>query len=313
MGEACRRGPTETMCFRCSCHGAIGVALAFAGVLQMILIAIAPPLASAMPWPACNSTITGNYTSNSTYDAYLRLVAAALPRNVSTSPTLFAISATGMAPDTVYALGQCSGDQSASACHDCITSAFGAAQRLCPNNKGAAIFYDTCRLGFSDRDFLVSRTNLQDQEVDLYNGQNVTSKLVAQFNATAYELLSCMAEYIGTLDSSANNFLTATIPFDVTYPVIYGMVSCTPDLTPGQCHGCLDAVIAEFPEKFIPNTKGARIAGLRCLARYEVYPFYNSSTMLQLPGNDQGMLPCVFPAGLFLLLLPLIIIIIIFA
>ncbi|XP_066381161.1 cysteine-rich receptor-like protein kinase 10 [Miscanthus floridulus] len=288
MGVACRRGPTETMWFRGGRHGAVAVALAAAGVLQMILIAIAPPLASAMPWPACNSTITGNYTSNSTYDANLRLVAAALPSNVSTSPTLFAISVTGTAPDTVYALGQCSGDQSASACHDCIASAFGAAQRLCPNNKGAAIFYDTCRLGFSDRDFLASRTNLQDQEVDLYNGQNVSSAVVAQFNATAYKLLGRMAEYIVTMDSSANNFLTATIPFDVTYPVIYGMVSCTPDLTPRQCRGCLDAVIAEFPGQFISNTKGARIAGLRCLARYEVYPFYNGSTMLQLPGNDEA-------------------------
>lgn len=39
---------------------------------------------------------------------------------------------------------------------------------------------------------------------------------------------------------------------------------------------------------FIPNTKGARITGLRCSLRYEVYPFYNGASMLQLGGTPAG-------------------------
>jgi len=245
-------------------------------------------LVAGIPWEACNSTITGNYTANSTYGGNLRLVAAALPGNVSMSPTLFARAVIGTAPDIVYALGQCSGDQSAAACHDCINASFAAAQKLCPFNKGAAIFYDTCLIGFSGQDFLASTTNSDDQELQLYNAQNVTSDGAARFNATAYELLNAMAEHMVTTNSE-EKFLTGTIGFDdATYPNIYGMASCTSDLTPGQCRGCLDAAIAEMPRVFIPNTKGARIAGLRCIVRYEVYRFYNGSTMLQLPGTHAG-------------------------
>lgn len=247
-----------------------------------LLIALTLPLAAAIPWPACNSS-TGNYTANSAYGGNLRLVTAALPGNVSSSATLFATAATGTAPNTVYALGQCGGDQSATACRDCIAASFEQAQKMCPYNKRVAIFYDTCLVGFSDQDFLASTTNSDNQEVFLYNGQNVTSN-VTQFNATAYELLSSMAAYIGTtMDNSSKKFLTGSIAFDAAYPFIYGMTSCNPDLTPGQCRGCLDAAIAEMPQQFIPNTKGARIAGLRCIVRYEVYRFFNGSTMLQLP------------------------------
>ncbi|TVU33196.1 hypothetical protein EJB05_24984, partial [Eragrostis curvula] len=221
------------------------LALAVAGLLLVALT----PLAAGMPWPACGGNTTGNYTANSTYGygGNLRLVAAALPSNVSTSPALFATAATGAEPNMVYALRQCRGDQDASACRDCIAAAFGNAQRLCPDKRVAAVFYDVCQIGFSDRDFLTSTTNSDDQE-----------------------------------------FLTGAIAFDAAYPNIYGMASCTPDLTPGECRGCLDATIAEFPQQFPPNTKGARITGLRCALRYEVYPFYNGTGMLQLPVSQAG-------------------------
>lgn len=250
-----------------------------------LLIALAP-LAAGMPWPVCSNS-TGNYTANSTYQANLGLVAAALPTNVSTSSGLFAIARTGAPPNEVHAVGVCRGDQDASVCHACITAAFVNAQKLCPYDKGIAIFYDACLLGFSDRDLLVSPTNSEDEEVQLYNAQNITADLVGPFNTTVYELLNGMAEYVATV-SSTRKFVTGAITFDTTYPNIYGMAWCTPDLTPGQCRGCLASTIAEMPRVFIPNTKGARITGLRCSLRYEVYPFYNGTTMLQLGGSPAG-------------------------
>ncbi|EES08788.1 cysteine-rich receptor-like protein kinase 10 [Sorghum bicolor] len=271
-------------------------------VAGLLLIALTLPLTAAIPWPACGNSSTGNYTTNSAYGRNLRQVAASLPGNVSSSATLFATAVTGTAPSTVYALGQCGGDQSAAACRDCIAASFEQAYKMCPGgNKRVAIFYDTCLLGFSDQDFLASTTNSDDQSVFLENGLNVTSDsddVAHQFNATAYELLGTMAAYIGaTMDEGGNSsnklkFLTGSIAFDAAYPLIYGLTSCNPDMTPGQCRGCLDASIAEMPQKFYPNTKGARIAGLRCVARYEVYRFFNGSIMLQLPlpppGNQDG-------------------------
>ncbi|CAD6256541.1 unnamed protein product [Miscanthus lutarioriparius] len=253
----------------------------YAYAVAGLLIALTLALASGMPWPAC-STSTGNYTANSTFEGNLLLVAAALPGNVSMSPTLFANATTGTAPYTVYAIGQCIGYQRPTACSECIAASFEQAQKLCPYNKRVAIFYDTCLLGFSDQDFLVSRTNLQDQEVELYNGQNITSKDVDQFSASAFKLLNAMADHVATANLQ-DKFVYGSIGFDAAYPFIYGMVSCTPDLEPWECRGCLSSAIAEMPHDFILNTKGARIAGLRCTVRYEVYRFYNSSTVFQLP------------------------------
>ncbi|CAD6256433.1 unnamed protein product [Miscanthus lutarioriparius] len=231
-----------------------------------LLIALTPPLAAGIPWPACSSS-SGTYTANSTYGGNLRLVAVALPNNVSTSPTLFAIATTGTAPNTVYTIGQCIGEQSATACHDCIATSFEQAQKMCPYNRRVAIFYDTCLLGFSEQDLLVSPTNLQDQEVLLYNGQNITSNEVDQFSTSAFKLLNAMADYVATADLQ-NKFVSGAIGFDAAYPNIYGMVSCSADLEPWECRGCLSAAIALMPNQFIPNTKGARILGLRCTVRY---------------------------------------------
>lgn len=255
-----------------------------------LLIALAP-LAAGVPWEVCSNT-TGNYTANSAYQ-----VAAALPTNVSTSSGLFAVARSGAAPNEVHAVGVCRGDQDASACHACITSAFVDSQKLCPYDKGIAIFYDICLVGFSDRDLLVFPTNSQDEEVRLHNSQNITADLVGPFNTTVYELLNGMAEYVANVNST-RKFVTGAIAFDTTYPNIYGMAWCTPDLTPGQCRGCLASTIAQMPQVFLPNTKGARITGLRCSLRYEVYPFYNGASMLQLGGAPPGvgvfLIPWVF-------------------
>lgn len=63
------------------------------GVVGLLLAALTPPQAAGMIWGVCgNSSGENYYTANSTFAGNLRLVAAALPSNVSTSPTLFAIS-----------------------------------------------------------------------------------------------------------------------------------------------------------------------------------------------------------------------------
>ncbi|GJM90685.1 hypothetical protein PR202_ga06988 [Eleusine coracana subsp. coracana] len=269
------------------------VALAVAGLLVALT-----PLASGIPWAApCDGNTTGNYTSNSVYATNLRAVAAALPTNVSATPALFATAAAGASPNKVYALGQCRGDQDATACRDCIAAAFGNAPRLCPEKKAAAVFYDVCQIGFSDRDFLASTTNSADQEVQFINAQNVSADIVGRFNATAYELFHAMADYVAgassTTTSSPKRFVTAAVGFDdATYPKIYGVASCTPDLTSGQCRGCLAEAIDEYSQEFPHNAKGARITGMRCALRYEVYPFYNGTSMLQLPGTQAGV--CFF-------------------
>ncbi|CAD6256449.1 unnamed protein product [Miscanthus lutarioriparius] len=94
-----------------------------------------------------------------------------------------------------------------------------------------------------------------DQEVLLYNGQNITSNEVDQFSTSAFKLLNAMADYVATADLQ-NKSVSGAIGFDAAYSNIYGMVSCSADLEPWECRGCLSVAIAQMPHEFILNTKG---------------------------------------------------------
>uniref|UniRef100_A0A0E0QBL0 Protein kinase domain-containing protein n=1 Tax=Oryza rufipogon TaxID=4529 RepID=A0A0E0QBL0_ORYRU len=258
--------------------------VAIAGLLTAALA----PLAASYPWGACD--VSSNYTASSAFQENLRALAATLPGNVSSSPDLFAAATAGAAPDTVYALALCPpfDNQNVSGCHACVKSGFADAQKLCPFNRGVTIVYNPCIFSFYGRDILNSSTNPKDQEVMLYNAQNVTVPNVGDFNRATYELLNGTADYAAR---AARRFATGEISFDATYPRIYGMAWCTPDMAPRRCRACLAAAIAEMPGSFIPNTQGARIAGARCTVRFEVYPFYNGSGMVQMTASAPAAVP----------------------
>lgn len=78
--------------------------------------------AAAYPWQVCGTA--ANFTANSTYQANLGLLATALPKNISSSPDLFATTMVGAAPDQVWALVLCRGDANATACSGCVSMAF---------------------------------------------------------------------------------------------------------------------------------------------------------------------------------------------
>uniref|UniRef100_A0A0E0AN14 Uncharacterized protein n=1 Tax=Oryza glumipatula TaxID=40148 RepID=A0A0E0AN14_9ORYZ len=246
------------------------------------------PLAASYPWQACNGS--SNYTANSAFQRNLGVLAAALPGNASTSPDLLANATVGGAPDTVYALAFCPpiDNQNASGCRACVASAFADARSLCPNNRGAHIIYDGCVLTFSGRDFLGAATNPADMERKLRNTENVTVSDVGEFNGAIYEVLNATADYTA---AAARRFGTGEISFDPTYPVIYSMAWCTPDMAPGRCRACLADTIAQMHAYFNPNAQGARLVGVRCAARYEIYPFYTGRGMVQVPVSRPPAVP----------------------
>ncbi|CAO1941746.1 unnamed protein product [Urochloa humidicola] len=242
-----------------------------------LLIAFAlAPLAAAQPWPLCGST-GGNYTANSTYQSNLARLATAIPANASRSGTLFAAGSAGSIPDTVYALALCRGDTTnASACGDCVATAFQDAQQLCAYNKDATILYDACYLRFSNQNLLVSGSN--GSPVMLTNTQSVTSPLRA-FEAAVGALLNATADYAAA-NSSRRFFATGEEGFDSSNPTIYGLTQCTPDMSPADCRSCLGSIIAMVPR--FKGSQGGRVIGLRCNFRYEVYSFFSGEPSLRL-------------------------------
>ncbi|CAL5062377.1 unnamed protein product [Urochloa decumbens] len=281
----------------------------------LFLASALAPLAAGDPLgQLCGNS--GNYTLNDTYQANLRRVAAALPRNTSSSPTLFAKATLGSVPDIVYALALCRGDTNASACGDCVTTAFTDAQKLCAYNKDATVFYDPCLLRYSNQNFLTvidgeffilmharnvstkSGKNYVAVVVDLgsdgsgdvlilMNTQNVTAPFKV-FDAAVGALVNATADYAAF--NSSKRFGTgveAFQKFDTNNPTIYGLAQCTPDMSPIECRSCLSG-LTQWEPKYFSGKQGGRVLGLRCNYRYEQYSFFSSNPLLQLPEPAVG-------------------------
>jgi hypothetical protein len=112
-----------------------------------------PPSSSPSPWCRYRPQ-RSRYAANSTFQANLAILAAALPANASASPAGFATASVGAAPDQANGLALCRGDINASSCAACVAAAFQDAQQVCPQDKGVAVYRDACVLRVASIRFL---------------------------------------------------------------------------------------------------------------------------------------------------------------
>jgi hypothetical protein len=269
--------------------------------------ALAPLAAGDPVGQFCGSV---NYTANGTYQNNIERLALSLPKNISSSRALFATANLGVMPDVVYALALCRGDAKASACADCVEAAFADAHQLCANSKDATVFYDHCVLRYSNLNILDSTNGGGDQLFILVpmpsrnvttsggkqyvsvtgvldNGENAvilmsTNNVTAPFNVfdnAVAVLVNATANYAAA--DSSKRFGTGVEAFS-DFVSIYGLAQCTPNMTPADCRSCLSGII-QSRRKYLSGKQGGRILGLRCNYRYEVYPFFAGTPLLQLP------------------------------
>ncbi|XP_006657793.1 cysteine-rich receptor-like protein kinase 6 [Oryza brachyantha] len=274
-----------------TCRGHLLPTRLAAAVAATLLSFLLPPrLVAGQPLGNfCGSS--GNYTRNDTYHANLRRLSATLPKNASSSRTLFAKESLGAVPDVVYALALCRGDvANASACADCVATAFQDAQQLCPFNKDATVFYDHCVLRFSNQNFVASPTGGGGAFLILMNTQNVSAPAKV-FDSAVGVLINATADYAAA--NSSKRFGTGEEVFGGIK--IYGLAQCTPDMATADCRNCLGSIIAMMP-KYFSGKQGGRILGLRCNYRYETYSFFNGVSLLQLPAASLGPPPAPSPA-----------------
>ncbi|KAG8036290.1 hypothetical protein GUJ93_ZPchr0182g2750 [Zizania palustris] len=255
-----------------------------AAVALLLLALLQAPLAEAqpLPWPLCNPA-AGNYTQGSTYQANIRVLAGTLPRNASASPVLFAKAAAGTAPDVVYALALCRGDTNASSCAACVANAFQNAQQLCAFNMEATMYDDPCILRFSNHDFLSNVTDNRGMFV-AWNYNNVSAgAATAAFDAASGRLVNATADYAAA--DSVRRFGTGEeATSDETYPKIFSLAQCTPDMSEADCRSCLGDIIRRMTPKYFVGKPGGRVFAVRCNFRFEAYSFFSGRPLLQLPG-----------------------------
>lgn len=234
----------------------------------------------------CN-TSRGNYTAMSTYHTNLELLAAALPKNASFTSTLYAKSSVGAAPDTVYGLTHCRGDTTnTSTCSECATAAFWNAQELCTFNKDTTIFYDICIVRFADWDF----SGAANHAVLWRNPRDIEEPMLPGWDPDNSESVSIIINMIkvllqGTAKQAAYNspmrYATGHMDASSTFPPLYSLAQCTPDLPPSECWACFQEINNQATE-FFNGIRGGRVLAVPCNLRYETSKFYQGNPMWQI-------------------------------
>uniref|UniRef100_A0A0E0MGZ2 Uncharacterized protein n=1 Tax=Oryza punctata TaxID=4537 RepID=A0A0E0MGZ2_ORYPU len=269
-------------------------------VAVLVVVHDHPIAAAADPdvWFNCGAT---NFTARSAYEANLEQLIAGLSKNAST-PSMFGKGSAGAAPDTVYGVALCRGDSNASACGDCVAGASRLARRACPLAEDLVVADDAgCQLRFSGHDILnrgsnstTTTTNADDVMV-LMNTENITQPMLPGWdpsNADSVAIITNIikvlvqetartAAYNSTASSPATYYATGRMDVSATFPTLYSMAQCTPDLQPDGCWRCLQN-INDMTTRYFAGRRGGRILGLWCNFRYETYPFYKGQPMRRI-------------------------------
>lgn len=259
-----------------------------------------PPFASGDPLaqPFCSSS-NGNYTPNSTYQANLELLSMELTTNASSSELLFAKGSVGAVPaDTVvYGITLCRGDINASTCYACVFTAFQDALELCGLNKDATIYYDACLLSFSDnKDIMLPHYSGLQELLLMWSTSNLSEPLLPGWdpsnpvstNATTSiitELVDQTAKQAAY--NSTRRYATGRMDISTTFPTLFSLAQCVPDMAPMDCSECLGNISQQIKHYF-SGKQGGRILSVQCNFRYEIYQFYQGNTTWYI-GSPPGI------------------------
>ncbi|VAI70186.1 unnamed protein product [Triticum turgidum subsp. durum] len=212
----------------------------------------------------------------------VKVLAATLPNKTSSSPVHFATATVGQAPDIVYALALCRGDiLNDTACSQSIANRFDLVRNATPPDLGCytvVSYYGDFILLYSFNDILAPSIytnstgdeNGGDPPFERWNVKNVTGD-VSLVAGLIRELLVETVEKAAS--ATPRRFATGVMDSGTTFPMVYSLAQCTPDLSTGDCLACLNHLLG-----LINSTMSLRMGGqmgvIRCYFRYEASPFY---------------------------------------
>jgi hypothetical protein len=238
--------------------------------------------ATAQPTYAYNyCNYTANYSSNSAFPENLNTSFSFLYADAQSNG--FSNTTAGESPDKVYILYLCRADISPGLCQICLIEAREAITMICPNQEEAFIMYDECMLRYSNRSIFSVMEKSPDFCFFSHYSINTDPN---QFNAT---LVGLMNDLVMKANSSSNLFATGDVNYTY-FSKIYGLVQCTPDITPADCSTCLHLSVEEMLHSF-DGQRGGRVLRPSCNIRYEIYNFYNSRDASPAPSPPAASLP----------------------
>ncbi|GJR03458.1 cysteine-rich receptor-like protein kinase 8 [Tanacetum coccineum] len=220
---------------------------------------------------------SANFTTNSVYQRNLDNALSSLTSDTSIRSGFYNGSV-GQNPDQANAIGLCKGDVELDGCRRCINEAITRLRQICPNQKDAVGWYDTCMLRYSNVTILGVLDTSVARAWYMANSGNASN--VAQFNQGVKVLFDQLRN-----DASRGGSLRKYATYNTSGPgftTLYGLMQCTPDLSEIDCSICLDRAISYIPS-CCDSKRGARFYFSSCNMRYEEYRFYNDAVTLELP------------------------------
>uniref|UniRef100_A0A103XV45 Concanavalin A-like lectin/glucanase, subgroup n=1 Tax=Cynara cardunculus var. scolymus TaxID=59895 RepID=A0A103XV45_CYNCS len=229
-------------------------------------------------YPTCDES--ANFTINGTYQRNLDNALLSLISDTSITYGFYNRSV-GETPDRVHVIALCRGDVDQDDCRRCINGSITRLREICPNQKGAIGWYDTCMLRYSNLP-IWGNPGSMDTRFQA-NPQNTSN--VDQFNQGLYPLLDQLiveASSGGSLRKYASNYTRGR-----GGSRIFGIMQCTPDLSEFQCYNCLDRTIQLIPV-CCDGRRGLRVLYPSCNLRYEDYSFFDEMVVLPPPPWPQS-------------------------
>ncbi|GAY63884.1 hypothetical protein CUMW_229260, partial [Citrus unshiu] len=223
----------------------------------------------------CPST---NFTPNSAYQSNLNLLLSTLRSNATRGSSDkfskgFYNTTAGHEPNKVYGLFLCRGDLGTENCQSCVNFATSETAQLCPFGKEYIIGYEECLLRYSNISFFSAvDTSFR---LSQWNAENSPGRLFDQL------VWNLMNEAVNQALSTTKMFTTVKKNYTASQ-TLYSLVQCTPDLSRDDCSRCLRLAISPL-DGCCSIKIGGRVRYPSCNFRYELYQFYNDTSIGTLP------------------------------
>ncbi|KAM1593194.1 hypothetical protein ACFX1Z_036587 [Malus domestica] len=224
----------------------------------------------------------GNYTTNSTYQTNLNRLLSSLPSDENGNGYGFynASYPLDSSNEHIYAIGLCRGDVTVGDCRSCLNNSRYDLLQLCPNRKEAIGWYEKCMLRYSNRSIYgFMETEPSRPSLSYYNINNISSSDLDGFNQELKKLLDSIrreAAAGGSLRKFA--FGNTSAP---TFQTIFALAQCTPDISEQNCRDCLVVAFVYIDDFY--GKVGGGVNKPSCYFRFDLYPFYDPTTVKQLP------------------------------
>ncbi|KAK9706537.1 hypothetical protein RND81_07G133300 [Saponaria officinalis] len=239
-----------------------------------ILVLFATPTISQPEFTdyICNDE-DGNYTINSQFGKNLHKLLTTITSNTQIDYGFYNLSV-GRNLDVVNAVALCRGDIPTPDCTKCIRNATIKITTVCPNQKRAVGWYDTCMLWYSPR-------NIFKGQLQMLAYANTTHRKAANpeaYNHTVSTLMTRLATE-AALGDSRRKFATGEANVSSTVRV-YGLLQCIPDVEDFDCLNCLRDAINYTLTDCCYGQLGVKAAGVTCGIRFDTHRFYKAAAVL---------------------------------